>query len=239
MVLGLVVCLSSRLVIAGDLEAVEKRIAGTWQQHKSMVANYERVVERHRGKVTVREISKGKLELLKVGETIMRRLDTVDTRIKKFGDTETTTPSENRISIDDGKNSYLYIRGMATAAKWIGGGKDDPRKRLDVLRKRYELKLLSKESAGGERGFVIEAIAIDQRRIMLGARILLHYREDGILVKELRYDKDGNLLSTQIVSDIRLDVDIDPARFVLSLPKGVPVKVLRKGQGMPMKKLPD
>ncbi len=231
-----VVCASSHLCVANDLEDLEKRIADTWRNHKSMTATFKRVVEQRRADGTVKTISRGTLQQAVVDNTIMSRLDTAEYEITTVSGSETAKAVEKRVWIDDGQHTFSYTVGTDKAAQWVNCGGDDPRERLESLRRRYELKVLPSADSAAEPTLVVEAVAKDATQTGTDARILLTYRPDGILLKEVRYDKDGNTSSAIELSKIELDIDINSSRFVLKLPGGTPLKVLHKGQGLPVKK---
>lgn len=221
-----------RAAVADDLQAVEKKICEQWQQRKSMTAKMTMEMRMEQPGMTMESIGEGTNEMLRKGDKILSRMELKNNMVQKVGDQEMKMSSEV-ITIIDGDFAYtLQIQNrmdqqIKTAFKTnidpqMSG---DPKLMFEQLAKDNELELAPEETVDGRKVFVIVATP-KQKLNYPGAPTKIVYQfdqKDGYLVKMVTYATGDKPLTTMTFSEVKLDVDIDPSRFVFEVPEGVEV----------------
>lgn len=216
---------TSATVVADDLETIEKKITQAWQKHKSMTAKMKMVSRMAMGEMVTESEAEGTYELVREGKQVLFRMDLESKSVTKTGDQEIKS-AQQVTTICDGE--YVYSLGdtmgqkMATKMKPDPKGSNDPGEILKMLRKDHELKLLPAETIDGQKVHVIEAIPKKKDKQQY-SKMLYYLREDGIPAKQVTYDTAGKPMTTFTYTDIKVDVKIDPRRFVFKAPEGVEV----------------
>jgi hypothetical protein len=104
------------------------------------------------------------------------------------------------------------------------------------LRKDNELKLLPDEKVDGKAAYVIEATPKRPVPDTTTAIKLYYRRDDGVMVKTMTSMKSPQMkmTSTAEMTDIKLNPDVKPERFVFKAPDGVEVQDMTKlGENQP------
>src|SRR5262249_17648891 len=91
----------------------------------------------------------------------------------------------------------------------------------------FNLKLLPDEKVDGKPCWAIELVIKDPAaRAMMGRTVTYYDKNNGIGVKSVTTDKDGKVTTTSTTTDIKLNADIKPDKFVFKAPEGVKVQDL-------------
>jgi len=220
---ALVLAIALPAAAADSLKTVEQKIIKAWQQHKSMTATLKMVTRMKQGDKMVNGSGKGTYEFVRKGKQVPYRMEMKGRSVTK-GDGEEMTQDYQNISVSDGEFTYalMHVNGkpFATKMKVVPGNSPDPKGGFQMLRKTSRLKLLPTEKIDGKEVYVIEAQPKQKR----GPKMRLYYRYDGVLVKHVASDPAGKSTMTMTYTDIKLDVKIDPERFVFKPPPGVTVQ---------------
>jgi outer membrane lipoprotein-sorting protein len=212
-------------VLAGDtLESVEKNIAEKWTALSSMSAKMTMVSEMDMGgqKVSMKAVST--FEYMKEdGKELYRQEMTSE---QKFGAGEGTKSAATYV--DDGE--FLWVlqeqMGNKMVMKQKTGqmqGNAGGEKMLKDLHERLNLKLLPDKEVDGADCHVIEGTP-KKAAPMRPAKELYYFGKDhGLLAKMVGMDADGKETMTLTFSDLEIDPDLDPERFVFEVPEGAQV----------------
>jgi outer membrane lipoprotein-sorting protein len=216
----------SLAVAQDDLKAVEKKIIAGWEKHKSTTAKFTSVTHIEMGEVVSDSKSHGTLELMRKGDKWLLRQEMKTVTTQKFGEQENKMEQEV-LSIMDGEYAYTLTdmagQKMAFKTKIDPKTTGDPTSTFETLRKDHELKLLPEETIDGSKVYVIEATPKEKATAGYGKTVYYYQQESGVLVKMVAYGEDGKPQMTMTYTDIKLDVDIKPERFVFKAPPGVEV----------------
>ena len=218
--------------VADDLQAVEKKITEKWQQRKSMTAKMTMEMRMEQPGMTMESKGDGTHEMLWKGEKVLSRIELKHNMMQKVGDQETKMSSEV-ITVIDGEFAYtlntqeMMGQQMKTAHKTdidpqMSG---DPKVMFEQLAKDNDLVLAPEETVDGRKVFVIVATP-KQKLNYPGAPskvVYLFDQKEGYMVKMVSYAADDKPLTTMTFSEVKLDVDIDPSRFVFKAPEGIEV----------------
>ncbi len=221
-------------LLAKDVEAIEELNIATWQQHTTITKDV-RMLRREGNR---RWVSEGTVRILKQGDTILLRKDLEASQFDRVGDRERKMDSHQQASVCDGQHCYSYFEGMDSASKRSDTVSRHPKDVLEARRKRLTLALLPNEVLDGEPAYVIQGIR-KNRQAESRARTLSYYRADGMLVKKAHYNDEGDLFKTYVYTNIRFDLAMNPEDFVFKVPKGIPIKEMKSGQGHLSRRLDD
>lgn len=216
----------SSLAAADDeLETVEKKIIAAWQKHKSMTADAKLVGRMNMGGAAAVVQGQGTYEVVKKGEATLLRMECTNQTVTTIGDQQHAI-EQQIIMINDGKYIYSLIDAMgqkvAVKAKVDPQRSIEPKALFDALHKDFELKLLPEETIDGKKVYVIEG-TLREKGALPVSKMLCCFRHDGVLVKQITHGVDGQPMQTTTFRNIRLDVELDPQRFVFRPPEGVQV----------------
>jgi len=223
---GMVFGFCSLAAAGDDLKTVEKKIIGQWEKHKSMTAKFTMVSHMEMSGMVMDSKAEGPFEVMKKGGQCLARQEMKIITTQKFGDQESKTEQEVLLVVD-GEFAYTLTdmagQKMATKAKIDPQMTGDPKATFEWLRKDHELKLLPEETIDGNKVYVIEAKPKEKPSAGYGKSVYYYQQENGVLVKMVGHGVDGKPQMTMTFTDIKLDVDIKPERFVFKAPPGVQV----------------
>jgi outer membrane lipoprotein-sorting protein len=220
--------LCAATVRAEDLASVEKDIIKKWQKHKSMRAklNLSGGTEAEGNKAVT--TGEGTFESVRKGDAVLFRTELKRTMEVEAGGQKMKFESAV-LALYDGKYTYTLTEqvGMKTAIK----SKYDPRSVADLnsffesLRAEHNLKLLDEQSVDGKDAYAIEATPKSKGPGVPPQKSLYCFsKDDGVMLKQVTYDRAGKPLQTMTYTDIEFDVKIDPKRFEFEAPEGVIVQ---------------
>lgn len=124
--------------------------------------------------------------------------------------------------VADGEFAYTIMQGRSYVKHRI----DDERlphfgrALFEALSKLNTLRLLPDEKHENQDVYVIEAVPFNPGESPVKA--VRHYflKENGVLVKTSNHHADGRQFATTVYYNIKIDPEIDPARFKLVVPPG-------------------
>jgi outer membrane lipoprotein-sorting protein len=86
------------------------------------------------------------------------------------------------------------------------------------------LKVLPSEKVNDRACYVIEGDQHDDKGNFQRKIVEWLDAESGIVMKRHMFDESGNLISEMRVTELKLNVNIDPQRFVFKAPPGVKIQ---------------
>ena len=209
-----------------ELPAVEKKITEEWSKHKSVTATLTAETHMDMGISVTDGKGTGTFELVRKDSKLYSRMELTSTLVRKIGDEEQKL-DQHMLVIVDGEFAYTYseFAGQKTARKTRIEPKmtGNPKEILESHRKTHDLKLLPEQEIDGHKTYVIEAspkagVLVPQRKMVF------FFRQDiGLMVRMVAHNEAGKPVTTMTYGDIKLDVDIEPGRFVFKAPEGVEV----------------
>jgi outer membrane lipoprotein-sorting protein len=226
----LIVAVFAGTALADDLADIEKQLIEAQKKLKSFSAKLKTSHDMDLGEGnTLKADSKGTLEWMQKGDTVMYRMETAGERIQNIGGREDKAAMAST-NVCDGK--YLYVLsdvyGNVSAAKYMADQK--PRREVSVeetlksLRKSYDLKRLPDEELQGCDCFVLQATPKNADRSPTVKDLHYFCKDLGMVIKSAGYDKGGKAIFTWELTDIRKDTGINPDRFRFEAPEGVEVQ---------------
>ncbi len=224
-----------------DFKSVEKKLMAAWKKHKSMTAKMTIVADMKMEQMSVKTSSQGTLEYLKQGETNLFRMEQKTHSVTKGSGMEMEQHQTGTV-VSDGKYVYTLVdaNGQVSAFKMkvAGNNPADTVAQLKSMQAMMDMKLLPSQKIDGKKVYVIEGTPNKKMKEMLKGmstmpgKTLLYFREDGVPVKMVSQTADGKPMHTMTYSDVKINVKIDPKRFVFKAPPGVEVKDMGK-MGLP------
>jgi outer membrane lipoprotein-sorting protein len=213
------------LALAEDLEQVEQKIISAAEKVKSCQADLTMLTTMDRPQMTMKSEGKGRFEFqLKDGKPLAR------TELKMVT-TTTAAGQENQmesdtLSITDGEYSWVLAdqmgQKMAIKRKLDEAAVGVASKAMfDALREHFNLKRLDDAKCDGRDVYVIEATP--KQPGATGKQLYYYDKDTGMLLKSEVFTPDGKLLSTTKITNYKVNVPIDPKRFVFMVPDGVTV----------------
>ncbi len=210
------------------IESVEKKILKMLEHNRTMVAHVVSTIEESSEDFNIKTTKRGSYECVKSGQTTRFRQESLITGVESVAGDKTEF-EQTELIVCDGQNVYTLVDNM--------GHKSAVRVKADRSRtggidkalfarwhRAYNMTLLPDDKVDGQATYVIEAKPkLDDA--VLPARTLYFFRKDnGIMVKRIQENSDGKITESTTYSDVRVNEEIDPSRFVFKAPEGVRVK---------------
>lgn len=223
-------------VRAETLEEVEKKIIAASEKIKTMSAKSVSTTETEMASMTSKVKQEGTTETARRGEKVYVRAELKSVTLSKMGDEPEKKTESKVLSIMDGE--FLYTvndeDGKKSAMKMKLPEKTNApvKDMFTELHKDNELKLLPEEKVDGKAAYVIE-LTPKKPAPETTTSIKMYYRQDdGAMVKSVTSMKSAQMkmTSTSVMSDIKINPDIKPERFVFKAPEGVEVQDMTKLQ---------
>lgn len=222
---------------ADEVTDVTNKIIEAWEKHTSISGKVHSVNQTGSGPVATRSENEGTYEVLRKDGKLMYRLEMVTNmqvgkpeQMPREGESPAQEPQvikQKVLLIIDGTDTYTLTEsdGEVTAAKGRlrPERSPDPRTLFASVIPKSDLKLLPEETLDGQPVWVIEVKPKPEQAQRFG-RIVYYFRHDGVQVKEVIYGGEGETARTMTVTDVKVDAEIDPKRFVFEPPPGVEVK---------------
>ncbi|MGD8453952.1 MAG: outer membrane lipoprotein-sorting protein [Phycisphaerae bacterium] len=210
-----------------DLPTIEKKVIESWQKHRSMTAKINLTTHMEMPGMAMDGKGSGIVEVMKKENKIYLRMELKNEMTQKMGEEESKMEQE-MTTIIDGEYAHTLtdMMGQKMAVKTAIDPKmtGDPTLLFEDLKKNYELKVLPDETVESVKTYVIEATPKDKAENAGMSKMTLYFSQDnGVQIKMVMFDANGQPMTTFTYSDIKLDVDINPDRFVFKAPPGVQV----------------
>ncbi len=214
------------VVLAGEtLESIEKKISEKWDKVESMSAKMTITTKMGGEGMKAESKGQGTFEYIsKDGKELQRHEMKVTV---SYG--EGMTMESSTLMISDGVFLYTLAEtmGQKSAAKTkledSNFSGSSGKARFQQLRKESNLKLLADEKIGGKDAWVIEASV---KTATPGAPSTMKFyflKDTGMMTKMVVVDSAGATVMTLSFTDVKINVKIDPSRFVFKAPAGVQV----------------
>jgi len=224
-------CLTAGLLAASaraemTVEEAEKVLVEnfkTLRSYKAKVASRE-AIDFGEGKTLRSEVS-GTVEWVRKDGKLFYRSDADSSSVQTFNNMETPTHSKTTM-IADGEFFYTLseVMGQSQATKQMPHPSlvADPASMLKSLREEHEIKLAPKdEMIEGAPCFVFEVRPKKPEDSQM-VKMMIYFRKDiGLSIKTVGFDKSDAIVYTTRHSEIKNNIEINPDRFVFTLPDGV------------------
>jgi len=118
-----------------------------------------------------------------------------------------------------GQKMAMKMKAESASSPTVGG-----KRMFASLREKNDLRVLPDSKVNGRPTFVIEATPNEQNAQMPIKNMLVYIdKELGMTVKTVVNNTSGEPMQAITLSDIEVNPDIDPSRFVFKAPEGVTV----------------
>jgi outer membrane lipoprotein-sorting protein len=219
---------------AETLEEVEKKIAAEADKLKTLSAKMITTSETESSGMSTKLKMEATSESAWRGEKVLLRVESKTTMIMKMGDEPEKKTESKSLSVADGE--YMYVLNDQEGEKTAMKMKQDPKTNVkakegfELLRKEYDLKLLDDEKINGKAVYVIEAKPKKPEPDTTTQIKFYYTKEGGLMVKSTTSSKSPQMkMSTTLeLTDVKLNADIKPERFVFKAPEGVKVQDMSK-----------
>jgi outer membrane lipoprotein-sorting protein len=205
-----------------ELAGVEAELKASFKKLKTYSAKLSSITEIKQHGMEMSMDMKGTLEGMNAGDKHLYRMDSTVTMKMPENMPAAAGGERSSLSVCDGDYTYQLTDMMGTkqANKIKADGGQLPWERM---RETHELKLLPAEKVDGHDCYVVEAKSKSAGMGQPG-RFVIYCRKDlGMMVKQLVYNTDGQVLNTTTITDIKVNPDIKPDRFKFVAPEGVTV----------------
>lgn len=221
---------TTRSVRAESLQDVEKKIHDKLAKAKSIQYKSKGTSSVSMGEGSTKTDMEMTVEYKKDGDKILSRTETKSKMVINMSGTEQKTDS-TMIAVSDGKVSHVLSEsnGQKQIVKQNVNTKDQPNpfdqmSLFKMMEQTYNMKLLPDEKVDGKTVYAIETTAKDEAmKAYIGRTVSYYDQSNGLPVKTVQYDSKGKLTGTFTMTDIKVDADIKPDRFVFKAPEGVPI----------------
>jgi len=214
------------VALAGEtLESVEKKITEKWDKVESMSSKMTITTNMTTEGMKAESKGSGTFEYItKDGKELQRH--EMKMTVSYGG---SMTMESSTLMISDGVFLYTLAETMGhkSAVKtrmedsnFSGSGS---KARFQQLKKESNLKLLADEKIGGKDAWVIEASAKTPTPGTPFKMKMYFLKDTGAIAKTVGVDGAGVTVMTLSFTDVKINVKIDPSRFVFKAPAGVQV----------------
>jgi outer membrane lipoprotein-sorting protein len=237
MYVAIVACLVSSFaaVAFGEtIESVEKKISQQVSKYKTLQVKSRQKTDMELPQMKMKQTSETTLEAARKGDTWASRQEIHDNTVQTSSEGAERKDEGTTLMIFDGKVAYTLVDRADT--KMATKATPDPKQNVspfdiaagfEAQHQNYDSKLLADQDVDGKACYVIELTAKEPSP--MGARMVVWYQKDcGLAVKMQSFNQAGKEIMTSTVTEIRIDKDIAPERFVFKAPAGVEVRDLDK-----------
>ncbi|MDO8629518.1 MAG: hypothetical protein Q7R41_03405 [Phycisphaerales bacterium] len=216
------------LVRADSIEDIQKKLVESHAKLKSYACKMKMVQNFDMGQGNKMQSDyAGTTEWMRKDDKFALRTDLKGTAIQSFGGQDNKMDMSVTM-VCDGDTLYTLStqmgQTMATKQKpdaTLGG---DPKKIMDDIVSKHNVKVMPDDKVDGETCFVIETTPKDPADAANIAKTIMYFRKDiGVIAKTVGMDKDGKEVFTNTSSEFKINSDIAADRFVFKAPEGVQV----------------
>ncbi|MBN1489559.1 MAG: outer membrane lipoprotein carrier protein LolA [Phycisphaerae bacterium] len=232
---GLILAFAVSPSRAASFDEVRPMIIKACGQANSYTATMETKMDMAMGEGnSMKSETAGKMMWRKKGETVCYRMESKTKSVTKMQGNETKQDSKT-LSVCDGKFIYTLTddgtNKMAMKMKVEPDKSYDTESAMKAWEKNYDLKVLDDEKVDGVDCWVVEATPKKAAQANAAGKMRQWYRKDcGITAKVVSFGPDGKPLTTTLVKDVKLNVDIPDEKFKFKAPEGVTVMDMTKNQ---------
>ena len=227
------------------IDSVAEKIAAAWENVHSYTAHMTADGNIPLGLVSVTTAATGSVEYMAIDDKPHFRMEIVNKmggNMPLMGD----GMEQKVLSVFNGEIVYSEMEAMgrkqytkATPKSDDGQSPVGGKNLVENIRKRGEVTLLPDEEVNGIDTFVLEVKPDNagQQKGPIKAELIRFYvaKDSGIQVRSILMDAEGTALLSTNYSEIKVNPELDPARFVYTPPPGV--EVIDMGDGTKRPKL--
>jgi len=209
----------------GDtVESVGKAIRENSRKIKSLSATTHSVSEMSGEGYKHKTVVEGRFEMVRKGDKLLTRMESKDSSTTEVGGKPEKREGTSLV-ISDGEFTWSYIQSDGEKNVYKTKATADwDRDPFEDFGKTYTLELLPDEKVDGADVYVVRATPKAAGGRPASGKMTLYYRKDcGFTVKIVAFDAAGKPMSTTTYTDLKLDAEISPDRFVFKVPEGVKV----------------
>jgi outer membrane lipoprotein-sorting protein len=234
---GSVIGAASGVSLADTLESVEKDITKKLAKHKSVWFKMKSTTDYSAGTVKMKSTTDMTFEMINKGKSWLSRME---------GATDSTTETEGQKPRKDKSKSLMIYDGefqysLSESADYKSATKMKPDPKMNYSpfdgaamfkqwRAAATVKFVGEENVGGKKIYLIEMTAKGDQQSGSGKTVMHFDKDSGIANKTVVYDGAGKVMTTSVVSGVKLDADISADRFKFKLPKGVQLTDMTQNQ---------
>jgi outer membrane lipoprotein-sorting protein len=214
------------------LESVEKAIVDRFQNVRSLQCRLSTAQNQELEGVKFEGRTDGLYEYVKKGDKIFYRSEMKNKLIRKQADTEEVIETTS-LMVADGE--VLHVLTEGPDGKSARKTKTPPptsifpdRTYFDNLHATFDLKLLPDAALNGTATYAIEANAKTVKPGAVNRMTLFFDKATAMALKTVGVDESGKTVLTMRNSDIQVNAEINPDRFVFKAPEGVQVVDMTK-----------
>ncbi|MDO8631464.1 MAG: hypothetical protein Q7R41_13335 [Phycisphaerales bacterium] len=210
---------------AGTLDEAEKIIIERFAQVRSFAAVLTTLETADPGDgSTAKAEIKRRIEWIRKGDGFLYRAESTTRKTRTHGD-KNTTEETTATTVSDGAFVVTIAEqnGEKTATKRKADVTTIPdiQAMLVELRKDHVLSRRADVILGVDDCYAIKVVPKDRKGTAISHSVIYFRKDIGLDVRTVVYDKNNKLIYTSTTTDIRLNPDLSPDRFVVVLPDGV------------------
>lgn len=239
-VLGIFACAVGPALAEDTLQDVQKKIIAAAEKVKSLTADMKSETDMVTPQMTMKGQGTGTIEFMRKGDKLFSRVEMTNKMTQKMGETENKM-EQSMVSIIDGEYAWSLVE--------MAGNKNASKTRLDPnaapvptketferYAKDFDIKLLPDEKVSGRDCFVLELKpkAGNSAATMMGRQVQWYDKETGMPMKIVVDSPEGKPFQTVTFSNVKVNPDLNPDRFVFKAPEGVQVMDMSKGEAPTM-----
>lgn len=232
-----VIGLSPLVGLADESEAVQKKILNEWRKAGAVTAKFKAIVEIAQPPANSTMNLEGTYEYLRKGDQKLFRLDAHEHTVTRMGGQEFPANQDVTIWWDNTFcHSFCRMKDSQAAFKMWGTGQDKHRMDVEdlfaIFSPDFTFSLLPEKTdvvkrtyaeIDGKKVWCVQALAKNPESPIV--RGLLHFSQEGGVPMRLEwFDKDNLPLQQFMASDVKINVDVDPKRFVVVIPPDVELR---------------
>lgn len=217
----------SGVALADEIEDLEKKIEASWSKLRSLTAKMTMKTDMSAEGFKMVSDSTGTYEFLRKGDAVQFRMEMKTVGTTNVAGNENKTES-TQLTVSDGE--YDYTLSETNGQKHATRSKSDkdamnPKAWMSSQKEMYTFKLLPDEKIEGHDCWVIEATPKAPETMGGAGKTTSYYaKEFGMMLKMVSAGADGKPMSTVTMTDLKVNQDISPDRFVFKAPEGVTVQ---------------
>jgi outer membrane lipoprotein-sorting protein len=222
------------------IESVEKEIQAAWEKVNSFTAHMDLHTRQPLGPMSVDSKGGGEMEFLKVEGKPRYRIEmtiTIGSNIPVLKNAESRV-----LTVFDGEKVYNEVYIEMLDKREVGTVEPDPGDLkspksgdglIESVRSQGgQIRLLPDDAVSGVAAYAFEIIPSEKmlpKSSVQPEKVIVHVAKDsGILLKTAAFDAAGEAFMTVSYSNVKINPELSPDRFVYEIPPGVKVKDLSK-----------
>lgn len=220
----LVACSTLMADDSAKLKDVQKKIAERAAKHHSVQYKMNMTTDMSQAGMSFKSNTDSTIKYVRKDDKMLSRMESTSvTEMKGSGmDQKTETKA---MSVSDGEYSWSYNDTTKQAAKTKVQKQDKDLFDPSTAWEQFDVKAMDDEKVGDKNCWVLEMMPKNpMMKAQLDKSLTYYDQATGLMIKQVGYNPEGAVISTIIVTDIKIDEKIDPKEFVFTPPAGVTVQ---------------